>query len=114
MFDRALSVGWISKKIKKKVATIFLSLSAGLAANDKKKVVTFFFYFLEIHSTVRARSKAECPDFGQKAVLGNKPHKLSGCIALVFTLSLLYLNDHLAPPKMRPRTPGWEPLPSSE
>ena len=75
MLDRAPSVGWISKK--KKVTTIFLSLSAGSAANDKKKVVTltFSFLFLEIHSTVKARSKAERPDFGQKAVLGNKPNK---------------------------------------
>ena len=59
---------------KKKVTTIFLSLLAGFAANDKKKVVTFSFVFFEIHSTVKARSKAERPDFGQKAVLGNKPN----------------------------------------
>ena len=75
MLDRALSVGWISKKKKKKVTIIFLSLSAGFAANDKKKVVTFSFLFLEIHSTVRARSNTERPDFGQKAVLGNEPNK---------------------------------------
>ena len=65
---------WISKT-KKKVTTIFLSLSAGFAANDKKNVVSFSFLFLEIHSTVRARSKPERPDFGQKTVLGNKSNK---------------------------------------
>ena len=43
MSDCTLSVGWISKK--KKVTTIFLSLSAGFAANDKKKVVTFSFFW---------------------------------------------------------------------
>ena len=72
VLDRALSVGWVSKK--KKVTTTFLSLSAGLDANDKKKVVTFSSFF-GIHSTIRARSKAKRPDFGQKAVLGNKPNK---------------------------------------
>ena len=71
---RSRPVGGVDLQ-KKKITTIFLSLSAGFAANDKKKVVTFSFLSLEIHSTVRARSKAERPDFGQKAVLGNKPNK---------------------------------------
>ena len=72
---RSQPVGGVDLQ-KKKVTTIFLSVrSAGFAANDKKKVVTFSFPFLEIHSTVRARSKAERPNFGQKAVLGNKPNK---------------------------------------
>ena len=72
---RSRPVGGVDLQKKKKVTTIFLSLSAAFAANDKKKVVTFSFLFLEIHSTVRARSIAERPDFGQKAVLGNKPNK---------------------------------------
>ena len=84
MSDRALSVGWISKN--KKVTTIFLWLSAGFIANDENKVVTFSFLFLEIHSIVRARSKPERPDFGQKAVLGiNQTNDQD-----VLHLSLLY------------------------
>ena len=68
---RSHPVGGVDLQKKKKVTTIFLS--AGFAANDKKIVVTFF--FLEIHSTVRVQSKSEHPNFGQKAVLGNKPNK---------------------------------------
>ena len=75
MVNRALSVRWISKKQKEKVTKIFLSSSAGLAAYDKKNAATFSFLFLGIHSTVRVRSKAKRPDFGQNAALGNKPNK---------------------------------------
>ena len=79
--NRAPVIGWISKKkkkIKKKVTTYFLSLLAGFAAKLPKVTRNRwrpFFFFVEIHPTTGVRSKAECPDFGQKSVLKNTPRQ---------------------------------------